>query len=52
MTSPPEPLVQIQNNFTETFIMMPSNKIVQMVLLLYVGLPAETTIVMYVEMAV
>ena len=25
-TSPYEPLVQIQNNFTEIFFMMPSNK--------------------------
>ena len=32
-TSPPEPLVQIQNNFTELFLMMPSTKIAQMVLL-------------------
>ena len=31
MTSPSEPLVQIQNNFTELFIMMPSTKITQMV---------------------
>ena len=29
--SPPEPLVQIQNNFTELFLMMPSTKIAQMV---------------------
>ena len=26
-TYPPEPLVQIQNNFTELFFMMPSTKI-------------------------
>ena len=32
MTSP-EPLVQIQNNFTELFLIMPFTKIAQMVLL-------------------
>ena len=26
-TSPPEPLVHIQNNFTEFFLMMPSTKL-------------------------
>ena len=31
MTSPSEPLVQIQNNFTELFIMMLSTKITQIV---------------------
>ena len=30
-TSPPEPLVQIQNIFTEMFLMMPFYKIAQMV---------------------
>ena len=29
MTSPPEPLVQIQNNFTELFLMMASTNIAQ-----------------------
>ena len=29
MTSPPEPQVQIQNNLTEMFLMMPSTKIDQ-----------------------
>ena len=33
MTFPPEPLVQIQNNFTEMFLMMPSSKGAQMGLL-------------------
>ena len=32
-TSPSESLVQIQNNFTELFLMMPSTKIAQIVLL-------------------
>ena len=36
MTSP-EPLVQIQNNFTEIFIMMPSTKIAQIVQLCQTG---------------
>ena len=27
MTSPPEPLIQIQNNFTEMILMMPSTKL-------------------------
>ena len=29
----PEPLVQIQNNFTELFLLIPSTKLAQMVLL-------------------
>ena len=29
MTLCPEPLVQIQNNLTEMFLMMPSTKIIQ-----------------------
>ena len=29
ITSPTEPLIQMQNNFTEIFLMMPSTKIVQ-----------------------
>ena len=33
MTSTPDPLVQIPNNFTEMFLMMSSTKIAQMVLL-------------------
>ena len=33
MTFPPEPLVQIQNNFTELSLMMVSTKIAQTVLL-------------------
>ena len=32
-TSPPEPLVQIQNYFTDMFLMMPSTKLAQMVTL-------------------
>ena len=31
MTFPPEPLIQIQNNFTELFLMMTSTKIAQTV---------------------
>ena len=31
----PEPLVQIKNNFTKVFLMMPSNKIAQMGLLCF-----------------
>ena len=31
--SPPEPLVQIQNNFTELFLLIPSSKNREMVLL-------------------
>ena len=31
MTSPSEPLVQIQNNFTEWYLLIPSTKIAQMV---------------------
>ena len=33
MTFPPETLVQIQNNFTEMFLMVPSTKVAQMSLL-------------------
>ena len=33
MACPTEPLNQIQNNFTEMFIIMPSTKIAQMVML-------------------
>ena len=33
MTFPPGPLVQIQNNFTELFLLMPFTKIAQMVTL-------------------
>ena len=33
MTFSPEPLVQILNNFTEMFLMIPSTKIAQTVLL-------------------
>ena len=40
MTFPCEPLVQIQNNFTELFLIMPLTKIAQMVLLHWTkGLP-------------
>ena len=35
ITSPPEPLVQIQNNFTELFLMIASTKIAQTVLLCF-----------------
>ena len=39
-TSPPEPLTQIQNNFTELFLIIPSNKIAQMITLRWKkGLP-------------
>ena len=38
--SSPEPLVQIQNNFTELFLMMASTEIAQTVLLGFIkGLP-------------
>ena len=33
MTFPPDPMVQIQNNFKEMFLMMPNTKIAQLVLL-------------------
>ena len=40
MTSP-EPLVQIQNNFTELFLLIPSTKLAQMVLLRWTKGPPE-----------
>ena len=40
-TSPPKPLVQIQNNCTELFLMMPSTKIAQIVLLHQTKEPPE-----------
>ena len=44
MTSPPEPLIQIQNNFTEMFLMMPSTKIDENVYLSWTTWPPELKI--------
>ena len=41
MTFPPEPLVQIENNLTELFLMMASTKIAQTVLLRLIHGPPE-----------